>query len=248
MEMTLAHSITFAAGLIPERIINLGGEYSAGWTWFGIWLAALLTLCMYSFLYKDNPAYKFGEHLYVGTSVGYMIVITWYNVMRPNFVDPITQNPAYYWYLVFPGMLGICMLMRFVRSYAWVSRYALAFMVAFGSGLAIPAIIQAYILRQMWSTFVPLWASTAGVEGSFIVKLGVASAPLVIFIGVLSVLVYFFFSLEHKGIIGRVSQVGIYFLMITFGSSFGYTVMARISLLIGRMQFLLEEWMGFKLG
>ena len=32
--------------------------------------------------------------------------------------------------------------------------------------------------------------------------------------------------------------------MIAFGASFGYTVMARVSLLIGRIQFLLHDWLG----
>lgn len=32
--------------------------------------------------------------------------------------------------------------------------------------------------------------------------------------------------------------------MIGFGSAFGYTVMARISLLIGRIQYLLGPWLG----
>jgi hypothetical protein len=32
-------------------------------------------------------------------------------------------------------------------------------------------------------------------------------------------------------------------LMISFGASFGYTVMARISLLIGRLEFLLKDWL-----
>jgi hypothetical protein len=44
--------------------------------------------------------------------------------------------------------------------------------------------------------------------------------------------------------VGGVAKVGIVFLMIGFGSSFGYTVMARVSLLIGRVQFLLEDWLG----
>ena len=43
----------------------------------------------------------------------------------------------------------------------------------------------------------------------------------IILIGVISGLVYFFFSKEHKGIIGKVSRVGVYFLMIKFGASFG---------------------------
>jgi hypothetical protein len=66
----------------------------------------------------------------------------------------------------------------------------------------------------------------------------------VLFIGALSVLVYFFFSLEHRGFVGGVSRVGIYTLMIAFGASFGYTIMARVSLLIGRMQFLMFDWIG----
>ncbi|MCO4782640.1 MAG: hypothetical protein KC646_09990 [Candidatus Cloacimonetes bacterium] len=64
---------------------------------------------------------------------------------------------------------------------------------------------------------------------------------LLIAFGVLTILVYFFFSTEHKGAVGVGAKVGIYFLMITFGASFGYTIMARISLLIGRMDFLIVD-------
>jgi hypothetical protein len=32
--------------------------------------------------------------------------------------------------------------------------------------------------------------------------------------------------------------------MVTFGASFGYTVMARISLLTGRVLFLIDDWLG----
>jgi len=39
-----------------------------------------------------------------------------------------------------------------------------------------------------------------------------------------------------------VSRFGIYVLMVSFGAAFGYTVMARISLLTGRFEFLLD-WM-----
>jgi hypothetical protein len=62
-------------------------------------------------------------------------------------------------------------------------------------------------------------------------------------LGVVSVLCYFFFSAEHKGALGAFSRVGVIFLMISFGASFGYAVMARESLVIGRFQFLLDEWL-----
>ena len=54
---------------------------------------------------------------------------------------------------------------------------------------------------------------------------------------------YFFFSARHRGIHGAAARVGIWFLMIAFGASFGYTVMARVSLLISRVQLLHRDWL-----
>ena len=67
---------------------------------------------------------------------------------------------------------------------------------------------------------------------------------VVIFLGVFCGIIYFFFSKEHKGAFGVASRFGIWILMITFGASFGYTVMGRISLLVGRLTFLLDDWLG----
>ena len=64
-----------------------------------------------------------------------------------------------------------------------------------------------------------------------------------VMVGTVSVLWYFFFSLEHKRAGAGLSKLGILFLMVSFGASFGYTVMGRVSLLIGRVQFLLFEWL-----
>jgi hypothetical protein len=62
-------------------------------------------------------------------------------------------------------------------------------------------------------------------------------------VGVITGLIYFFFSKEHKGALGVGSKIGIWFLMISFGASFGYTVMSRMSLLIGRVYFLMGNWL-----
>ena len=39
------------------------------------------------------------------------------------------------------------------------------------------------------------------------------------------------------------ARVGIVFIMVSFGATFGYTVMARVSLLIGRVTFLIKDWL-----
>ena len=67
-------------------------------TLLGSWVAAGLTLFIYSFLYKDNPLFKLGEHLYVGISVGYSVVLAWHTVFLRLLWEPlkkdITENPA----------------------------------------------------------------------------------------------------------------------------------------------------------
>ena len=51
---------------------------------FGIWLAAFFTLSIFSFLYKDNPFYKFAEQVFVGLSAAYWLVYIIYSIMVPN--------------------------------------------------------------------------------------------------------------------------------------------------------------------
>ena len=65
-------------------------------------------------------------------------------------------------------------------------------------------------------------------------------------IGLLTSLLFFFYSREHKGTLGVLARTGIVFLMVSFGAGYGYTVMSRLSLLIGRFQFLIEDWLGMK--
>lgn len=199
----------------------------------GAWVAVAFSLCMYSFLYKDNPFFKFGEHVFVGISVGYLLIITYYQVMANKLYIPMTQQGK--WWLLLPAFLGLLLLARFIPSIAWLSRIAFAFLLGISSGLAIPRQISSFILKQVEGTLKPLvivsdggvaWITWAGLNA------------LLVLIGVVSVLFYFFFSLEHTGAVRRVARVGIYFLMVSFGAAFGYTVMARMSLLIGRFDEL----------
>jgi hypothetical protein len=112
-----------------------------------------------------------------------------------------------------------------------------------GAGLAIPRTISSFILKQVEDTIRPL-LSLAGPDGvTFSMNLLNPASDLnaiVILLGVGSVLFYFFFSIEHSGVGKAVARTGIIFLMISFGAAFGYTVMARMSLLIGRLTDLIE--------
>jgi hypothetical protein len=237
----------------------------------GNWVAALLTLSIFSFLYKDNPVYKFAEHIFIGISAGYFVALEYWNVFIPNLWNPLMSGlqdiefktlfhvaslpvglPA------FPGMellipfgLGLLLFTRFSPRISWLSRWSMAAMIGSYAGLAIIGALQGDLVAQIRANMIPFyqpesWAGVASVhsgERLLFTTLEALRNPLII-VGLLATLVYFFFSREHKGGLGVVSRIGIWFLMISFGASFGYTVMSRVSLLIGRLHFLLSDWLG----
>ncbi|HGE72203.1 TPA: hypothetical protein ENX78_15295 [Candidatus Poribacteria bacterium] len=191
----------------------------------GIWIAAGLTLCVFSFLYKDNPFYRFAEHLYVGVSVGYTIAQAWHQTVIRLIWNPISQQGDYT--VLIPACIGLLIFSRFIPKYRWLIRWPLAFMIGVSAGASIPRTMQSFVFKQMEATIQPLNSINA----------------IVIALGLLFTLFYFFFSIEHKGPAKVASKIGIIFLMVSFGAAFGYTVMARISLLIGRTYFLFHDWL-----
>ena len=234
-------SILFLALLLFFAVANAylfaAGTLSPDWTGFGIIVAAGLTLALYSFLYRDNPFFKLAEHIFVGVAAGYVFGQTWYPTIYGEVIDKLSglgeagawEGKA--WLVLFPTALGILMLTRFSTRIGWTSRIAFGFFFGLGAGFTIPAYISTFILKQVEPTLQPITLSWAGLD------------LFIILVGVVSVLVYFFFSVEHRGAVGMVSKLGIWVLMISFGASFGYTIMARLSLLIGRVRFLLDDWL-----
>ncbi|KPJ60661.1 MAG: hypothetical protein AMJ46_05200 [Latescibacteria bacterium DG_63] len=197
----------------------------------GTWLAAFFTLCMLSFLYKDNPFFRVAESFFAGLSLGYYIGIVANQTLKPNLVLPLIQDFSANWNLVFAGGLGLMLYFRYIKKVAWVSRWALAVYVGYYVGVNMMQKLHGEVIPQVGDTMLSL--SYSGIDTLW---------NVVMVAGVLSVLVYFYFSAEHKGAVGGISRLGIWFLMVSFGAAFGYTVMGRISLLIGRMVFLVNEW------
>lgn len=263
----------------------------------GFWLGIFLTFCILSFLYKDNPIYKFAEHLFIGVSVGYIVMKQYYDTISPKLLDRLAEGQ---WTYLGGLLLSVLLLLKLSRRWGWLGRFPIAFVVAFYAGLQINGVAQADLgaqiaysagsvlvdkvdineasaadiallpglspsvarriveLRQE-APFTSL-DQLAGIEGLSALQLedlaeargsvagldaqatigepgaylfGTLSKALLL-LGLIAGLVYFYFSIEQKGAVGKVSRVGVWVLMIGFGASFGYTVQGRISLAIGR--------------
>lgn len=189
-------------------------------------VAAVFTLAIFSFLYRENPIYRVAEHILVGISVGYYLVILVEETILSKVVNPLFYDGRML--SLIPAILGIMMFSRLSRKSGWLARIPLAVLIGAGAGVSIPAMLQARILKQMSASMLPLNSIGA----------------VVMLVGVISTLAYFYFSREKSGLFGGVARVGTYFLMVFFGATFGYTVMSRVTLLIGRMEFLMSDFLG----
>ena len=237
------------------------------------WIYVFLTLCIFSFLYKDNPFYKAAEHLFVGVSAGYVAVLSFWQQVQPNLFGRLWPSRVdvddgsiltSIWYAIYeifnvittgfgvldrsifpeggikgfeeiriiymiPFILGIFMLLRLVPKLGWLARWAIAYIVGMAAGLRFYGFLNSNVLNQIKASAI-----------DFTSDWGTIINGLIVFIGTLTGLIYFFYSTEHKGVVGRLSRIGIYFLMIKFGAAFGFAVMGRISLLIGQFNYLTD--------
>jgi lipoprotein signal peptidase len=215
-----------------------------------MWIGGLLTLMILSFLYKDNAFYKFAEHLFVGVSAAYWMVVGFWTTLIPNLVArlwpshmggilPSATANRPEWMYVIPLVFGILMLARLSPKAAWLSRWAMAFVIGFAAGTNFTRYLQSDFVSQINSSITSVYQPGLSVMGT----VGDVFSKIVIVAGLLGSLIYFYFSKEHKGAFGRAARFGIWVLMAAFGATFGYTVMARVSLLTGRMDFLIK-WIG----
>jgi hypothetical protein len=217
-----------------------------------VWVGAMLTLMIFSFLYRDNPLYKFAEHLFVGVSAAYWMVQGFWQEMIPNLfgklmphqfegiVSSARGQEANLEYVI-PLIFGILLLMRLVPAIAWVSRWSMAFIIGYTAGTNLTRYLVSDFVIQIRKTLeLPLIVN----GGDWFHSIMLSFSNIVIVGGVVCGLMYFYFSKEHTGLFGRASRAGIWVLMVAFGASFGYTVMARVSLLIGRLEYLFHDWLG----
>ena len=197
------------------------------WTWF----MALCILAMFSFLYKENPMYRVAEHVFVGSTAGHAIGMAIGNIHRFGWKPMLEQRQLS---LLIPFALGLMLYARFFKRISWMSRWPIALLVGVGVGQSIYTSLRTQVINQTLGAITKLPAAT---------PMGTVNGLITVF-GLLAVLTYFIFSVPQNGPVKRVSQVGRWVMMITFGVSFGNVVAGRISVLLGQLTDLMGKWLG----
>ncbi|MGI6162837.1 MAG: hypothetical protein ACOYEQ_02785 [Bacillota bacterium] len=199
---------------------------------FSTWLQAILTLIVFSFLLKENSAWRFVEHVYIGFTAAHALSMGWGNIKNLALTPMKTQSKVY---LIIPCILGIMLYTRFISKYRWMSRYPMSFLVGAGTGMILKGIIDAQFVSQVRASMVPISFANGFWEG-----LG----SIVIIVGTIAVLFYFYFSDPgERAVFKNVRSIGRIVMMMAFGATFGNAVMGEMTLFIGRLQFLYGDWL-----
>lgn len=224
----------------------------------GPWLAAIAVLSIYSFLFKDNPFYRFFEHVLLGTAMGFTAAPLMRDVIFGKCLEPIYHgglaaiNPSHDGnvidlVLIFAAVVGLLWYFQFSKRYVWLSRLAMGITLGSTAGMEIKRLTNE-LLPQVTKTFKNVWVTASMQPGvDWATRAQESLEALVFVLGTCSVLMYFFFSFEQKHpLVKGSSQLGRYFLMVAMGAFFGNTFASRLSALIERCQFLLGEWLHYQ--
>ncbi len=205
---------------------------------FGVWLSIFLTFSILSFLYEDNPFYKLAEHIFMGVGIAIGTVEAWYGVFKPKLLDRLLEE-QHYWSLI-PLVLLVLLFFKVTPKLSDWARIPIAFIVAAFAGVKLTGEANGRLVAQVSASMPDLpalyrehgwWNWEANGDGVI--------SGLILVLGLCACLLHFYFSTPHNKPMRAISRVGVLVLMLSFGASFGFTVMGRISLAIGRAQDLL---------
>mgnify|MGYP001032083887 CR=1 FL=1 len=192
---------------------------------FTILTTVFLTLCVYTFVYKESAFWRFAEQTFIGLALGYTFVMAIQQIQTVALV-PISTGKN----VLFIGamMLGLLLYTRFSKKHAWISRWPMAILIGIGTGVAMRTVVESQIVAQIAATFLPL--VTPDPMRTF--------NNIAIVVMVACTLFFFTFTRGKGKTSDNVRRLGRYTLMLTFGAAFGGTVLTRMTLYIGRFTYL----------
>lgn len=198
----------------------------------GIYVSGLMILAIFSYLFKPNKFYSYVEHIYVGFGAAHLIVMAWQNIVTLG-INPLINGK---YIMLVPLAAGCLLYSRFNRSLAYLARIPLAFIVGFAAAVSIKGAIDAQFVQQIRATMLPLTSID----------------NVIMVVGTVCTLSFFLFIPLGKNSVNGVAKtfsplgimvtIGRATIMVAFGSAYGFVVMARLSYLVARLQFLLGSF------
>ncbi len=200
-------------------------------------IAVVLTLLVFSRLFGDNLVFRFVQYLFVGVSLGYAFVVVYHQVLRPNVLTTLRDvgDPVLLGLRVLPFLLGLLLLARVTgrQNVSWLANIPLALLFGVATALAVGGALAGTLIPQLLDTARPVQADPLNLIGSIVLVLGVVAT-----------LCYFYFTVPRNTAQGRIvavgARVGRWLLMIAFGFFLAGGLITYITALNDRLEFIVN--------
>lgn len=219
-----------------------------GIQWWEIFFGGVSTLAIYSFLVRENAVYRLFEHFFIGIAAGWGIVKTFTNFLWPQVFKPMfglnqivfpdgsisePRDPRIFLFLL-PMAFGMLYYCIYSKRWRWLAQLVIGFQFGYAGGLAFKGTFTE-LLPQVFNSFKPLWVPH---------ELAQTLTNWFFVFTLVSVFSYFFFTFRRSGSGARAASTnaGRWLMMGCFGAFFGSTIMARMALLVERLDFLINKW------
>ncbi|MBN1217870.1 MAG: hypothetical protein JXM69_02990 [Anaerolineae bacterium] len=210
----------------------------------GPFLAAALTVMVFSYVFGDNVLFRLASHIFVGVAVGYALLVVWYEVFWPTLTSGNVVR-------VLPALF-LCFLLIFKLrptqggAARLLGSIALAFVLGVGVALALGGALFGTLLPQVFKTAnISLnWSHYPDTEN----EPGLVNwlNNFIIVLGTIGTFFYFTFAVRARGLLGGLREVLVRFwagmgrlmIIFTLGALFANAVSSRVAVLVSRLQFL----------
>lgn len=217
----------------------------------GIWLAAILTILVFSYLIHDTVLFRIASCLLVGTAIGFVSAVVIRTALFPlalRLVDDAVSLPGSFFNFfvdLLPTILGVSLLLKLVPTLrgTTISNIGLAYLFGIGAALSISGALAGALVPWLLATMLSLAPQGAGFEWV---------NNILIVVGTLGAFLAFRFiqpgNLPYQRIYDVITTawgtVGRGFIMIAFGAILASLITARVSALVGQLYFLMHDVLG----
>jgi len=191
------------------------------------WLNALFMIGCLTIVFKENRLYRFVEATLIGGTAGYFVIVA-LSLLRDN-LGAVYKGE--YWYILI-YVIGALFFTQYIRKYRWLSRIPVVVESSVGLALAIVTAIGASVIAQVSATML----DPTSLDNVLIVVVTVCA------------MVFFLFTLQHKGPVGILARIGQYGIMVAFGIALGGEISKRFTVLLTMIRYLLSQWLGIPAG
>jgi len=213
----------------------------------GAFLGFFFTIAVFSYILGDNFLFRVTISIFIGVAAGYAVVVALYNVIWPQLIFPILFGSQSERILaVVPFILGVLLMFKLAPRYSSLGNPVMAYLVGVGAAVIISGAIMGTIFPQVsasmntlnWKDYqaqsdAPLWRMFQGV---------------IILISTITTMIYFQFVTGFRNIhlekqsslFSGIIAVGKIFVAVTLGAIFAGVLIASMTALVERMQYLVD--------